>query len=68
MFYPNYQIFSGQPTTNKSGTVRFTVTSKSIDCCSGKVHNRDMISTVPNSWLQALEVENMQKLHIPLGL
>ena len=38
-------------TTNKSGTTRFSLTTKSLDYCIGtfQVANRDTISTVLNS-------------------
>ena len=51
LFYPNYQIFTGQSTTNKSGTTRFSITTKSLDYCIGtfQVAARDTISTVLNS-------------------
>jgi hypothetical protein len=51
LYYPNYQIFTGQSTTNKSGTTRFSITTKSLDYCIGtfQVANRDTISTVLNS-------------------
>ena len=51
LYYPNYQIFTGQSTTNKSGTTRFAITTKSLDYCIGtfQVASRDTISTVINS-------------------
>jgi hypothetical protein len=51
LYYPNYQIFTGQSTTNKSGTTRFSITTKSLDYCIGtfQIANRDTISTVLNS-------------------
>jgi len=51
LYYPNYQIYTGQSTTNKSGTTRFAITTKSLDYCIGtfQVANRDTISTVLNS-------------------
>ena len=50
LYYPNYQMFTGQPSTNKSGTIRFSLTTKSLDYCIGtfQVANRDTISTVLN--------------------
>ena len=55
LYYPNYQIFTGQSTTNKSGTTRFSITTKSLDYCIGtfQVANRDTISTVLNSGIAA---------------
>jgi len=51
LYYPNYQIFTGQSTTSKSGTTRFAITTKSLDYCIGtfQVASRDTISTVLNS-------------------
>ena len=51
LYYPNYQIFTGQSTNNKSGTTRFSITTKSLDYCIGtfQVNARDTISTVLNS-------------------
>ena len=51
LYHPNYQIFTGQPTINKSGTTRFSLTTKSLDYCIGtfQVASRDIISTVLNS-------------------
>ena len=51
IYYPNYTMFTGQPSTNKSGTSRFSLTTKSLDCCIGtfQVASRDTISTVLNS-------------------
>ena len=51
LYYPNYQIFTGQSTTNKSGTTRFSITTKSLDYCIGTFQcaSRDTISTVLNS-------------------
>jgi hypothetical protein len=55
LYYPNYQIFTGQSTTNKSGTTRFSITTKSLDYCIGtfQTQNRDTISTVLNSSVAA---------------
>jgi hypothetical protein len=55
LYYPNYQIFTGQSTTNKSGTTRFSITTKSLDYCIGtfQVASRDTISTVLNSSIAA---------------
>lgn len=55
LYYPNYQIFTGQSTTNKSGTTRFSITTKSLDYCIGtfQVAARDTISTVLNSGVSA---------------
>ncbi len=46
---------TGQSTTNKSGTTRFSITTKSLDYCIGtfQVANRDTISTVLNSGIAA---------------
>ena len=51
LYYPNYQIFSGQSSSSKSGTTRFSFSTKSLDYCIGtfQVKNRDTISTVLNS-------------------
>jgi hypothetical protein len=51
LYYPNYQIFTGQSSTSKSGTTRFSITTKSLDYCIGtfQVASRDTISTVLNS-------------------
>ena len=51
LYYPNYQIFTGQSSSNKSGTTRFSISTKSLDYCIGtfQVQNRDTISTVLNS-------------------
>jgi hypothetical protein len=51
LYYPNYQIFTGQSSSNKSGTTRFSIPTKSLDYCIGtfQVQNRDTISTVLNS-------------------
>ncbi len=51
LYYANYQLFTGQSTTNKSGTTRFSITTKSLDYCIGtfQVAARDTISTVLNS-------------------
>ena len=51
IYYPNYTMFTGQPTTNKSGTTRFSLTTKSLDYCIGtfQVASRDTFSTVLNS-------------------
>ena len=51
LYYPNYQIFTGQSTTSKSGTTRFSITTKSLDYCIGTFQcaSRDTISTVLNS-------------------
>ena len=51
LYYPNYQIFTGQSTANKSGTTRFSITTKSLDYCVGTFQTaaRDTISTVLNS-------------------
>jgi hypothetical protein len=50
LYYPNYQIFTGQSTANKTGTTRFSISTKSLDYCIGtfQVQNRDTISTVLN--------------------
>ena len=55
LYYPNYQIFTGQSTANKSGTTRFSITTKSLDYCIGtfQVASRDTISTVLNSSIAA---------------
>ena len=55
LYYPNYQIFTGQATTNKSGTTRFSISTKSLDYCIGtfQVASRDTISTVLNSQISA---------------
>jgi len=55
LYYPNYQIFTGSSTTNKSGTTRFSITTKSLDYCIGtfQVASRDTISTVLNSSISA---------------
>ncbi len=51
LYYPNYQIFTGQSTNNKSETTRFAISTKSLDNCIGtfQVANRDTVSTVLNS-------------------
>ena len=51
LYYPNYQIYTGQSSSNKSGTTRFSISTKSLDYCIGtfQVQNRDTISTVLNS-------------------
>jgi hypothetical protein len=51
LYYPNYQIFSGQSSSSKSGTTRFSFSTKSLDYCIGtfQVKNRDTVSTVLNS-------------------
>jgi hypothetical protein len=51
LYYPNYQIFTGQSSSNKSGTTRFSISTKSLDYCIGtfQTQNRDTISTVLNS-------------------
>ena len=55
LYYPNYQIFTGQSTANKSGTTRFSITTKSLDYCIGtfQVAARDTVSTVLNSGIAA---------------
>jgi hypothetical protein len=44
-------LFTGQSSSNKSGTTRFSISTKSLDYCIGtfQVQNRDTISTVLNS-------------------
>jgi hypothetical protein len=68
LFYPNYQIFTGQSTANKSGTTRFSITTKSLDYCIGtfKVAARDTVSTVLNSSIAAATAGNMAMLLILL--
>lgn len=47
IYYPNYSIFQGIPTTDKSGSTRFSISTKSLDMVIGtfQVPSRDTIST-----------------------
>ena len=45
IYYPNYSIYQGNPTTNKSGTTRFSISTRSLDMCIGtfQLPTRDTI-------------------------
>jgi hypothetical protein len=40
LYYPNYQIFTGQSTTNKSGTTRFAIKNQGLMYSTIKVRER----------------------------
>ena len=46
LWYPNYSIFTGQPTTGKSGTTRISISTSSLEMVIGtfQVPNRDQQS------------------------
>ena len=53
LYYPNYSIFQGIGTTSKSGTTRFSITTKSLDYVIGtfQIPSRDTITVPLNSVL-----------------
>ena len=53
LYYPNYQVFQGTGTSDKSGSLRFALTTESLDMCIGtfQVNNRDVIGAPINSFI-----------------
>ena len=51
LYYDNYSIFSGIGSASKSGTTRFSITTKSLNYCIGtfQLPNRDTIDAPLNS-------------------
>jgi hypothetical protein len=53
LYYPNYQVFTGVPTSTKTGSTRFSLTTESLDMCIGtfQVPTRDTIGAPINSFI-----------------